>query len=186
MTRILSISGSLRKASQNAVVLRAISRLVPGDCSITLYTGLGNLPLFNPDLEETEIPSVTDFRNRIRAADGILIASPEYAHGISGVLKNALDWVVGSGEFEGKPVALLNASMRATHAYDSLEEVLSVMGARIVQGACVTLPLTSNGIDESGILSDREASRILSGSIAGLYEAIRDLRKVDPDSRSQP
>ncbi|MHB1285157.1 MAG: NADPH-dependent FMN reductase [Leptospirales bacterium] len=186
MIKILSISGSLRQASQNAAVLHATARLAPGDCSIAPYTGLGGLPLFNPDLEETEIPSVTDFRNRIRAADGILIASPEYAHGITGVLKNALDWVVGSGEFEGKPVGLLNASMRATHAHASLEEVLSVMGARIIQKASLTLPLTSNRIDESGILSDRETSGILSCAIAALCEAVRDLRQADPDSWSQP
>lgn len=175
--RILSISGSLRRASQNTAILRAAIRLTPGDCQIALYTGLGDLPLFNPDLEETEIPSVTDFRNRIRAADGILIASPEYAHGITGALKNALDWVVGSGEFEGKPVAVLNASMRATHAHSSLGEVLSVMGARLIQKASLALPLTGNRIDEVALLSDPEIAGILSSAISALSDSIKELRQ---------
>src|SRR5438105_3467377 len=114
--RILTISGSLRSASSNTTLLRAAAALAPEGVEIILYDGLGDLPHFNPDLEEANLPSVMDFRARLRAADGVLISSPEYAHGVPGVMKNALDWVVGSGEFVDKPVALLNASPRSTYA----------------------------------------------------------------------
>ncbi|MHB8542608.1 MAG: NADPH-dependent FMN reductase [Leptospirales bacterium] len=182
MISILAISGSLRRASQNTTVLRAASRLAPGDCTITLCPGLGDLPLFNPDLEGTETPSVDAFRTRIREADGILIASPEYAHGVSGVLKNALDWVVGSGEFVGKPVAILNASIQATYAYASLGEILSVMDATLLSKASITLPLNSNRIDEERICSTPELSGLLSRALFDLCDSIRQIRQNRPDS----
>src|SRR5438105_3807739 len=104
--QILGISGSLRRVSSNTALLRAASLLAPQGVEITLYDGLGDLPPFNPDLEGAEPPSVLDFRARIQEADGVLISSPEYAHGVPGVLKNALDWLVGSEKIEivGKPV----------------------------------------------------------------------------------
>ena len=182
MVHILCISGSLRSASQNTAILRAAIRLAPGDCEVTLCPGLGDLPLFNPDREEEEIPSVNAFRSRIQSSDGILIASPEYAHGITGTLKNALDWVVGTGEFVRKPVAILNASIRATHACASLGEILSVMDAILVQKASVTLPLSSNRIDEAGIISNPFISRVLSQAIVALCDSIREIRQEMADS----
>ena len=113
MIRLLAISGSLRKFSSNTALLRAAAILAPQDVEISVYGDLGILPHFNPDLEGFEPQSVLDFRSQLQMADGVLIASPEYAHGITGVIKNAFDWVVGSGEFVHKPVALLNASSRA-------------------------------------------------------------------------
>ena len=101
--QILAISGSLRAASSNTAVLRAATALAPPDVQIVLYSGIGELPHFNPDLEGRELSPVLDFRARIQAADGVLIACPEYAHGVPGAMKNALDWVVGSSEFLGKP-----------------------------------------------------------------------------------
>jgi NAD(P)H-dependent FMN reductase len=125
--RILAISGSLRAISLNTALLRAATSLAPEGVAISLYGGLGDLPHFNPDLEGAEPPSVLDFRTQLQRSDGVLISSPEYAHGVPGVLKNALDWLVGSGELVGKPVALLNASPRATHAQASLIETLTTM-----------------------------------------------------------
>lgn len=113
--RILAISGSLRIVSSNTALLRATSRLAPKRIEITVYAGRGDLPHFNPDLEGVEPASVIGFRSQIQASDGLLISSPEYAHGVPGMLKNALDWLVGSGELAGKPVALLNASPRSTY-----------------------------------------------------------------------
>ena len=95
--RVLAISGSLRSASANTAVLRAAVALAPDDVAIALYDGLAELPHFNPDLDgDVAPPSVADFRRQLAAADGILISSPEYAHGMPGVLKNALDWLVRS------------------------------------------------------------------------------------------
>lgn len=149
--RILAISGSLRSASLNSALLRAVAQLAPADIRIELFTGLGNLPLFNPDLEITELPAVADFYARLLETDGVIIASPEYAHGVTGVIKNALDWMVGSEAFVNKPVALLNASPRATIAQASLKETLTVMSAWVVEAASVTLPIIGSNLDEQGI-----------------------------------
>src|SRR5262245_51317788 len=113
---VLAISGSLRAASVNAAFCRAASRLAPPGIVVTHFQGLGSLPLFNPDLEHRPLPMVEEFRAVVGAADALLIASPEYAHGISGVMKNALDWLVSYEGFIAKPVAVVNTSPRAHHA----------------------------------------------------------------------
>ena len=96
MINILAISGSLRAASQNTMLLRAVKRLAPSDFHVDLYRGLGALPLFNPDVLALGPPvAVAELRSRIISSHAVLIASPEYAHGVSGAIKNALDWMVG-------------------------------------------------------------------------------------------
>ncbi len=172
--RILAISGSLRAISSNTALLRAASILAPDGVAIALYTGLNDLPHFNPDIEGTDLEpsSVLDFRTQLRQSDGVLICSPEYAHGVPGVLKNALDWIVGSGELVGKPVALFNASPRATHAQASLRETISVMDARIIDEASISLPLLGRKLDEVGIASDAEFAEPLRSAIAAFTIAI--------------
>ena len=101
-----------------------------------------------------------------------MICSPEYAHGVPGSLKNALDWVVGSGELSGKPVALINASPRATHADESLREIIATMDARIVAGASVTVPVQGRKLDVGGILADPALSSVLSSALEALAAAI--------------
>ncbi len=171
--QILAISGSLRALSSNTILLRAAAALAPEGVEIILFDGLGDLPHFNPDLEEAGIPSVMDFRAQLQAADGVLISSPEYAHGVPGVMKNALDWVVGSGEFLNKPVALLNASPRSTYAQTSLTETLTVMTARLIAEASVSIPLPGKKLDEAGIVSDPEISSILRSAIEAFARAIK-------------
>lgn len=170
--QILAISGSLRVVSSNKALLGAAIALAPENCAIAMYEGLGNLPYFNPDIEDSNSPSVMEFRTQLRQADGVLISSPEYAHGVPGVLKNALDWVVGSGELVNKPVALLNASPRATYAQESLIEIISTMDGRIVTEASVTLPLLGRGLDEAGIVADVDISRLLRSALVAFVEAI--------------
>ena len=147
----LAISGSLRASSSNTSVLRAFAALAPESVRITLYGGLGTLPHFNPDLEtDAPPPEVVELRSRLREADAVLICIPEYAHGVPGALKNALDWVVGSGELMHKPVALLNASFASTHGHASLAETLLVMMAQVTS---TRVPLTTNRLGPEGILS---------------------------------
>src|SRR4030095_5850690 len=120
MTMILAISGSLRGASLNLALIQALRRVAPADIEVSIYDRLDHLPFFNPDLDGDISPSaVGQFRAAVDACDAVVISSPEYAHGVPGVLKNALDWVVGSGELVDKPVALLNASARGTSAWRS-------------------------------------------------------------------
>lgn len=172
--RFLAISGSLRAASSNTILLRAAAALAPSRVKITLYDALADLPHFNPDLDgedQAAPPSVADFRFQLQKSDGVLICSPEYAHGVPGVLKNALDWIVSSGEFTGKPVALLNASLYSTHAQASLTETLTVMMAEINADASIRVPLTSNKLDEASMISDPEIAHALQAALAALARA---------------
>src|SRR6202034_3959869 len=152
---ILAISGSLRATSLNTAVLQASGRLAPAGVTIEMFEGIGNLPFFNSDLDGDRLPrEVAEFRAAIGAADGLLISSPEYARGVAGVMKNALDWLVGSFEFPNKPVALINTSPRAVHALAALTLTLETMSARLVREACVTLPLLGKATDENRIADD--------------------------------
>lgn len=173
MMRILAISGSLRVKSSNSALLRAASHFSPKNVEIISCQSIKNLPLFNPDLEQNAPFAVKDFRNQFQAADGILIASPEYAHGVTGAIKNALDWITSSGELVNKPVALLNASPRATIAYEALKETISVMMGRLINEASVTVPLPNNEIDEAGIIADPQLSAILQAAILTFIEILK-------------
>ncbi|MES2036837.1 MAG: NADPH-dependent FMN reductase [Pseudomonadota bacterium] len=164
--KILAICGSLRAASLNAMLIRALIRLAPKDIDILAYDGMATLPLFNPDLDLTPPASVVNLKQQIAAADVILIASPEYTHGITGVIKNALDWTVSSDVFVYKPVVVLNASPRATHADAALREILSVMSARILETASVKVPVIGAKLDEDGMLSHPEIAGILKTALA--------------------
>ena len=135
MLGILAISGSLRADSTNSALLRAAAEVAPNEVSIDLYDRLGDLPIFNPNLEERSFLALLDLRRRLAAADGLLIASPEYAHGVPGGLKNLLDWAVGWEEFSGKPVALFHTSPYGEHAKAALAEVLKTMSACLIPAA---------------------------------------------------
>ncbi len=149
---ILALSGSLRAASENTRLLRALACLAPVEIGVVVYSGLEALPLFNPDVEFPNPPAVATLRGAINAADGVVIASPEYAHGVSAVIKNALDWMVGNESFVNKPVALLNAAPRATHAYLALRETVTMMSANVIEAACITLPQPITGMSEDEII----------------------------------
>lgn len=160
--RILGISGSLRASSSNSALLEAAVTLTPKGIEFELFTGLADLPHFDPDQDdETVSTRVRQWRDLLRASDGVIFSTPEYAHGIPGVLKNALDWVVGSGELAGKPVTLFNASPRGTYAQASLTETLTVMSAVVIHEAGLTLNLLGIARTASRIAEDPEMGELL-------------------------
>ena len=170
---ILGISGSLRTASANTTLLKAAAALAPRHIRLLVYSGIGDLPHFNPDLDVDPAPlTVAKFRSHLCQAAGVIISTPEYAHGVPGVLKNALDWLVASGELYNKPVALFCTSGRGTYAQASLTETLSVMMARVVPEASITIPLLGKKLDESGIMAEPEISNAICGAVARFAEAI--------------
>ncbi|WP_182075071.1 NADPH-dependent FMN reductase [Deefgea sp. CFH1-16] len=138
---LVAISGSLRAASCNSALLRAVKAISPIHIQVSFFEKMAFIPPFNPDLDIDEFPLLVQLRDQIIAADGVLIASPEYAHGISGVMKNLLDWMVNTPAFVNKPVAILNAAPRAHHALDSLKEVLTMMSANLLCEASITVPV---------------------------------------------
>jgi chromate reductase, NAD(P)H dehydrogenase (quinone) len=169
--KIFAISGSLRSGSLNSMLLRAAARLAPPGISVELYRDLGTLPLFNPDLEIADPRPVAALRQRIIASDAVLIASPEYAHGVTGAIKNALDWMVGNESFVDKPVGLLNASPRSTIAQAALRETLVTMSAHIVPTACATVPILGSGLGEDGIINHVEIGLVILSVLSALQSA---------------
>ena len=136
---ILGISGSLRAGSSNLQLLQAVQELAP--FQLVLCEGLGELPHFNPDLDAEGLlppPAVAALRAQISACEGVIISSPEYAHGLPGSLKNLLDWLVSYPDFAGKKVLLLNASAAGgQHAQASLREILRTMSAQVLEASLV-------------------------------------------------
>lgn len=166
--RILAVSGSLRAGSSNTRIIDALRLLAPPDVEVEVFQGLAGLPAFNPDLEGDDLPpQAADWRRRIGLSDGLVICSPEYAHGVAGAMKNALDWLVPSLEFPGTPVALINASPRAEFADLQMRETLNVMSARLVEEASVAVPLQGARLDASEIAADP----VLGGRLAAALQA---------------
>ena len=176
--RVLAISGSLRAASSNTVLLRAAAIVAPPGVDVALYEGLGTLPHFNPDLDraldDPLLPAeARALRTRVGEADALLICSPEYAHGVPGSLKNALDWLVGGSEMPGRPVALVNASPSSRFAQASLAETLKTMSARLVPGSPFLAPMSGRGLDAEGVAADPELSAVLRAALEALAGEVR-------------
>jgi NAD(P)H-dependent FMN reductase len=175
--RILAVSGSLRASSSNTALLEAASIVAPAGIQVQRYAGLGDLPHFNPDIDDEHAsPNVKEWRSQLQAAEAVIFSTPEYAHGIPGVLKNGLDWVVGSGEFAGKPVTLFNASPRGTYAQSSLMETLTVMSAKNVVEASITLNLLGKTHSARDISADPIMSAVMREGLRVLIESIRNAR----------
>ena len=141
-----------------------------------VYGDLGLMPPFNPDddLEDGHKPEpVATLRALVGASDALVIAAPEYAHGIPGALKNALDWLVASETFAGKPTVLINTSPRAFHAQASLREILSTMAARLIPEAFAAISLTGKQATAQDILADPVCARRLAESLGALIAAAR-------------
>ncbi len=173
---ILAISGSLKASSSNATLVRAIAAMAPDTMRVTIYDGLADLPHFNPDLDGEDAPApVTRLRGLLQAADGVLICTPEYAFGVPGVLKNALDWTVSSGEFAGKPVAAISASpsyMGGDKAHASLLLTLTAEAARIVDGGTLIIPAIGKKLAADGDVSDTATAEALRSVLAALARTI--------------
>lgn len=173
MMKILALSGSLRAVSVNSALLRAAARLAPQAMTVTVFSGLGNLPLFNPDHADSPPPVVADFYARVAEADALLIASPEYAHGVTGTIKNALDWLVSFEPVAGKLVAVINTAPRAHHADDALRETLTTMAAVIVEPASIAIALVGANLDEDGMVSTPDIAASIRDALGALCCAVR-------------
>ncbi|KRH99926.1 NADPH-dependent FMN reductase [Curvibacter sp. PAE-UM] len=170
--KVIALSGSLRAASINSALLRAAARLAPPGLQIEVFHGVGDLPLFNIDLESSVPPAVVTLRAAVSGADALLIASPEYAHGVSGVMKNALDWLVSLESFVCKPVALLNAQPRAHFSDTALRETLKTMSATVVESASVSIQLTADTLTEEGMLASPPVAQAILAALTDLRAAV--------------
>lgn len=169
MFNVLSICGSTRAASSNLDVIQAIARLAHDRFSVQLYSGLEQLPQFNPDRDNEDVPAeVADLRKQLRAADGVLICTPEYALGLPGALKNAINWTVSSMEFSKKPVALITASLSGEKAHQSLLGTLLIIESRMTQDSQLLISAVRTKLGRDATIND-EATR------EGVEKLIRSL-----------
>jgi chromate reductase, NAD(P)H dehydrogenase (quinone) len=175
--RLLGISGSIRAQASNTALIGALAMLVPPGVMVTMYEGLAGLPHFNPDDERENLPPVVaELRATVGDVDGIVLSTPEYAHGLPGAFKNALDWLVGSVTFPGKPVMLLFASGASVHAPESLREILRTMSAVLVPEAEVTLELRGRSPRPEDLAHDPAVESALRAGLELFIRRIQALR----------
>lgn len=171
--KILAISGSTRAHSSNHQLIGIIAAGNAEAIDMIHYTGLCQLPHFNPDLDnETPPPTVIAFRDQLRAADGVLICTPEYAMGVPGTLKNALDWTVSSMGFSKKPVALITASSAGEQAHASLIKTLLVIESDLPESSRLHIPFIKAKLKE-GRITDEETAKQVRAVAESLIGCIR-------------
>ncbi len=172
--KILAISGSLRNNSSNHKVINTIATMMPESIDFIIYNNLGNLPHFNDD-DSYEI--IHEWRRLIKEADGVLICTPEYAFGVPGSLKNALDWTVSSGEFYDKPVALITASSSGDKAHTALLHTLTALTAKMTDSTKLLIPFIRSKFNEKGQVSDVSMLGEIKKLINSLIQLIESSRE---------
>jgi len=181
-TIILGFAGSLRRSSYNKALLRAAVELTPKDAKLEIFD-LEGIPLFNQDLEDRMPEKVKEFKAKIRTADAILIATPEYNFSVSGVLKNAIDWgsrPSGDNSFDGKPVAIMSASpgvLGGVRAQFHLRQVLVALNMYAVNRPEVIVASADEKIDEKGNLMDEKARKKIQQLLESLVDWTERLKR---------
>jgi chromate reductase len=165
---ILAISGSLRLGSSNHAILRVLGQMLPADINYTIYNGISEIPAFDPGLNNDDPPAaVILFREQLAKADGIVICTPEYAYGVPGALKNALDWTVSSASFSGKPTALITASTDGENAHEALIKILGAIDANLIKEATLLISFVRSKMDTEGNIIDE----ITAAKLQSVYKA---------------
>lgn len=177
---ILGIAGSLRKASYNRSALRAAQELAPEDVKIEIFE-LDGIPPFNQDEERNPPASVIDLKRRVRAADAILFATPEYNYSIPGVLKNAIDWgsrPYGDNAWNDKPVAIMGASIGTSgtvRAQYHLRQTFIFLNMHPINGPEVMITNAAERLDNQGNLKDEKTREIIKTMLRNLADWTRQL-----------
>jgi chromate reductase len=167
---ILAICGSLRPESSNMSILKSIPQWLPINVKYHVYDNIGKLPHFDPTLNHNNTPTeVNHFRKLIAKANGIIICSPEYAFGIPGSLKNALDWTVSSGEFTDQPVAVITASSSGEKAHEALLTVMNVITGRVPLSSTLLISYIRTKVAD-GIITDEETIVKLQAVVESLLQ----------------
>jgi chromate reductase len=178
--QIFGLAGSLRRASFNRAVLRAAQELLPEGAALDACD-LPDLPGFNQDREKEPPAEVVDLKRRIRAADAVLLVTPEYNYSVPGVLKNAIDWIsrpYGDNAFAGKPGALLGASVGAlgsARAQHHLRQILVTLDVKVLNGPEVMIAAAHKRFDENGKLTDETSRKLLAELLGALVAWTRRL-----------
>ena len=178
---IIGFAGSLRNGSYNRALLRVAADLVPKDTQLDIFD-LEGIPLFNQDLEKSMPEKVKEFKAKVRSADAILIATPEYNYSIPGVLKNAIDWASrppGDNSFEGKPVAVMSAStgmLGGARAQYQLRQVFVFLNMYPLNRPEVFITFANQKFDEKGKLTDEKAKELIKALLEALVAWAKKLQ----------
>jgi chromate reductase len=178
---ILGLCGSLRRGSYNRAILRAAREELPRDASLEIFD-LDGIPSYNQDLDDNMPGKVREFKLKVRAADAILIASPEYNYSISGVLKNAIDWASrphGDNSWDGKPVAVMSASigmLGGSRMQYHLRQVFVYINMFPVNRPEVMVPFAQDKIDQNGRVTDEKTRRKIKELLESLVSWTRRLK----------
>lgn len=174
--KVLAICGSTRQSSSNHNIIKAFTALSNNIFDVRLYGDLTHLPHFNPDEDvapDSAPAPVQDFRRQLEQADAVLISTPEYAIGVPGTLKNAIDWTVSSMHFSKKPVALITAGTSGHKAHQSLLGTLLIIESRISEDTQIVVSSVRTKVNDQGVVTDEvtlTAIRKLIQSLAGLAD----------------
>jgi chromate reductase, NAD(P)H dehydrogenase (quinone) len=170
--KIVAISGSTRQNSTNLNLLKAIEILFEDTIEMKIFEGIATLPHFNPDDTDKAIPEVMLFREKLRHADAVIICTPEYAHGVPGSLKNAIDWTVSTNEFSHKPTALITASTDGRAGHAALLETLQTIEAENVAQLQLLIQFASTKIGKDYIIKDEATLTAIKELITALLSTI--------------
>jgi chromate reductase len=179
--KILGFAGSLRKGSYNKALLRAALELLPGDTALEIFD-LEGIPPYNQDLDNDMPGKVKEFKQKVRAADAILIASPEYNYSIPGVLKNAIDWASrppGDNSWDGKPVAVMGASigmLGGSRAQYHLRQAFVYINMYPVNRPEVMVPFAQDKIDQDGRVTDEKTRQKIKELLESLVSWTKRLK----------
>ena len=153
--KVLAICGSTRRQSTNLQIIKAIAQLAADDFEVEIYQHLAALPHFNPDLDDEQVPELVQaFRNQIGAADGVLICTPEYVFSLPGSLKNAIEWLVSTTLFYGKPTAIITASGLGQKAHESLQLIMKTIEAKLSDTTQLLIEGARPKLNSSGDITD--------------------------------
>lgn len=162
MKNIFAISGSLREGSSNHNILQLLGKMIPNGFNYNTYDGLRDVPAFDPGIDNDNPPiPVANLRQQLSQADGIIICTPEYAFGVPGALKNALDWTVSSGSFSGKPTALITASTGGENAHEAMIKILGAVDTKFSPETTLLIQFVRSKIDGSGNVTDPDTAQKL-------------------------
>ncbi len=171
--KVVAICGSTRQNSINHSLIKAIADLSAANLDITIYNGIGNLPQFNPDDDGDSVATeVADFRQLLGDTDGVIICTPEYAHGVPGTLKNAIDWTISSSSFPHKPTMLITASTGGHYGHKALMETLKAIEAKNIDNLQMVIPFVKTKVSMDGKITDDNTLAQVKTHIADFIETI--------------
>jgi chromate reductase len=171
--KILAISGSLRAGSSNHNILRYLGTLVPAGVKYVIFDGIAQMQLFDPGMDVDPAPiAVNLFRQAIADADGVVICTPEYAYGVPGALKNALDWTVSSGSLTGKPLALITAATGGENTHAAFQLIFGALSTNVIRDAVLLISFIRSKMDANGNVKDADTLNSLNAAFDAFLKAI--------------